>query len=131
MISLNKLYNNIYNDIQVKQKGFKVKKFFSVIDWKLIFIILLPVWFYILVRFFVTYSPHSICIFKNLTGHDCWGCGMTRAFNALFKLDFTAAYNFNPRIVILAPLMLYIWLETLIKYIRRKNNNTLNKVTNR
>ena len=101
------------------------------IDWKLVTIILLPVMFYIGVRFLVSYSTHSICIFKFFTGHECLGCGMTRAFNALFQMNFKAAYAFNPRIVIVAPLMLYIWIETLVKHLKHNNKNTLSEVTDR
>ena len=80
---------------------------------KKLIIILLPLLFYIVVRSLVEYSPTSICLFKLLTGHNCWGCGITRAFNELFQLNFIDAYNYNPRIIIIVPLMLWIWIETL------------------
>ena len=108
-----------------------MKNKLSNIDWKLVFILILPVLFYAVVRVLTTYSPHSICLFKLFTGHECWGCGITRAFAALFQLNFKQAYTYNPRIIIIAPLMIYIWLETLIKYIKHKNINTLSKVTNK
>ena len=102
-----------------------------VIDWKFIAILCLPVIFCIAVKLSVNYSPHSLCLFKNFTGHECWGCGMTRAFNALLNLDFKRAYAFNPRVVIVAPLMVYIWLETLIKYVKHKKNNTISEIADR
>ncbi len=91
---------------------------------KIIIISLMPAIFYICVKWLVTYNPHSICLFKLLTGHECWGCGITRAFNALFNMQFTKAYEYNPRIVIVAPLMLVIWLQTLTKEIKLTKNNT-------
>lgn len=91
---------------------------------KIIIISLMPVFFYIGVKFMVAYNPHSICLCKLLTGHECWGCGITRAFNALFNMQFTKAYEYNPRIVIVAPLMLVIWLQTLTKEIKLTKNNT-------
>ena len=85
---------------------------------KIILIIILPLLFYIAVRSLVEYSPTSICLFKLLTGHDCWGCGITRAFNELFQLNFIKAYNYNPRIIIIAPLMLWVWIITFKKAIK-------------
>jgi len=83
----------------------------------LIFIALLPIICYVGVKLLIANVSHPICIFKILTGHDCWGCGMTRAFNALFDLHFREAYAFNPRIVIVAPLMLWIWINMLLKQV--------------
>lgn len=84
-----------------------------------IFIILsLPVIFYFGVYILVRYNSHSLCIFKFLTGKECWGCGMTRAFNELFHLNFYKAYSLNPRIAIVAPLLFYIWISTLIREIK-------------
>ena len=50
---------------------------------KIIVILLLPIFFYIGVRCIVGFNHHSICLFKLITGHECWGCGMTRAFDAV------------------------------------------------
>ena len=38
----------------------------------------------------------TICIIKNLFGIDCAGCGATRMFGALLKLDFYQAFRYNP-----------------------------------
>lgn len=37
-----------------------------------------------------------LCPFKALTGLPCPGCGMTHAFLALGRLDFSGAWNANP-----------------------------------
>ena len=87
---------------------------------KIILIILLPALFYIAVRSLVEYSPTSICLFKLLTRHDCWGCGITRAFNELFQLNFIKASDYNPRIILIAPLMLWVWITTLKNTIKVK-----------
>lgn len=68
----------------------------------------------------VTYNTHPICLFKNLTGYECWGCGMTRAFNALFHLKFKEAYNYNPRVYIASVIMLAVWIWLLRINIQRK-----------
>lgn len=36
------------------------------------------------------------CPIKFLTGISCAGCGMTRAFISLLKLDFSSAFYFHP-----------------------------------
>ncbi len=89
---------------------------------KIIVILLLPIFFYIGVRCIVGFNHHSICLFKLITGHECWGCGMTRAFDALFQFQFQKAFEFNPRIIIVAPLLFWVWLTTLKNALSQKNN---------
>ena len=36
------------------------------------------------------------CPFKWAFGVDCLGCGITRAYISLFKLDINGAFEFNP-----------------------------------
>ena len=36
------------------------------------------------------------CPIKYVTGISCAGCGMSRAWMALFRLDFKAAFNYHP-----------------------------------
>ncbi len=38
----------------------------------------------------------NACLFKNFTGIPCPGCGMTRAFFSLAKLDFSTAFYYHP-----------------------------------
>lgn len=51
----------------------------------------------------------SICIFKVYTGLPCPGCGMTRAFMAVFHLDFHTAFFWHPLwpLVLIGPLLYY------------------------
>ncbi len=46
----------------------------------------------------------ALCPFKAVTGLPCPGCGMTRAFLALGRLDFAGAYAWNPLVFPLAAL---------------------------
>lgn len=45
---------------------------------------------------------------------------MTRAFYSLIHGDFHSAYEYNHSIIIVAPLMIYIWIKMLLQ-------NTTNK----
>lgn len=47
-----------------------------------------------------------LCPFRALTGLPCPGCGMTRAFLALGRLDFAGAWAYNPLSLPLAALTL-------------------------
>ena len=55
----------------------------------------------------------SVCLFKNLFGVECYGCGMTRAIFSLIYLDFAGAYHFNHLVVIVAPILIYIWIKSI------------------
>jgi hypothetical protein len=57
----------------------------------------------------------ELCLSKNLFGKECIGCGMTRAIIKILHFDFKAAYDLNYRVVIVFPLLAYIWLKTIIK----------------
>ena len=70
---------------------------------------------------FVAIMPVS-CVFHTITGIYCPACGITRAFNELFSLHFQKAYEYNPRIIIVAPLMLFIWISTLIREIKLRKS---------
>ena len=49
--------------------------------------------------------PHTtLCLFKAVTGLPCPGCGMTRAFLALGRLDLAGACAQNPLVFPLAAL---------------------------
>lgn len=43
------------------------------------------------------------CVFHELTGLYCPGCGITRAAVSLLQLDFAQAFRFNPLLFFLFP----------------------------
>jgi hypothetical protein len=59
-------------------------------------------------------SQHSVCLIKNITGHECYGCGMTRAIFSAIHLHFRDAFMFNRLFIIVFPILIYIWLKMLI-----------------
>jgi hypothetical protein len=59
-------------------------------------------------------SQNSICLYKNLTGNECYGCGMTRAIISAIHLKFEKAFYYNKLFLIVLPILTYIWVKTLI-----------------
>lgn len=59
-------------------------------------------------------NQHSICLFLNITGHECYGCGMTRAVFAAIHLRFNDAFHFNRLSPVVVPLLVYIWVKTIL-----------------
>jgi hypothetical protein len=50
------------------------------------------------------------CMFRELTGLWCPGCGLTRLVLALMELDFLQAFRYNRLVFFLAPLFVLYWL---------------------
>lgn len=48
------------------------------------------------------------CFFRHFFGIICPGCGMTRAVLSVFRLDFAAAFRYNPLVFALPYIGLYI-----------------------
>ena len=66
---------------------------------------------------------HTLCLWHNLTGENCWGCGMLRALVSVCYLDFTAAWEYHKAVIVVAPLMLWIWLSWIAGIIRREKEH--------
>lgn len=62
---------------------------------------------------FLVLSEHSVCLFANLTGHPCPGCGLTRAALALLQGHFSRATHIHPLIWVCLPLLLALTIEGL------------------
>lgn len=56
---------------------------------------------------------HIPCLFRSLFGINCPGCGMSRAIGALIKGDLEGAWQYNPQLFIVIPILfialLYQW----------------------
>ena len=74
-----------------------------------ILIIGLPIWGILFANLAVAAHFKNFCLIKFLTHHECWGCGLTRAFVEFCKFNFKHAYNYNPLIFIVVPVLLIIW----------------------
>lgn len=69
------------------------------------------------------------CLFNNIFGVECYGCGMTRAFYNFSKFNFREAIRQNFLIIIAAPLSICIYFDFLRKGVLkqiRKNGGESN-----
>lgn len=57
----------------------------------------------------------GICLFKNLLGYECPGCGMTRAFRAAVRGDVLAAIRYNASIVVVFPLVCLVTAKAVVR----------------
>jgi len=63
---------------------------------------------------------HSFCIYSNLLGVKCAGCGVTRGFCAFMHFDFSLSYSLNPVFTFsVFPITLFLMLEDTISIILR------------
>ena len=86
----------------------------KVIYFIIINIVLISVLYYIPIKS----DGISICIIKRITGNECWNCGMTRAFLSILHFDFKAAYQYNPKVIVVFPLTVGAYLCYWIKKIK-------------
>lgn len=62
------------------------------------------------------------CMFYHITGIPCPGCGITRAYLAAFRLDFTQAFRMHPLWPVTVPLLiLSLWKNGRIFRSERAN----------
>jgi len=57
------------------------------------------------------------CWFYELTGLYCAGCGSGRAFLAILRADFYAAFRFQPLMIIFLPFLCYYCLKQYIAFV--------------
>lgn len=51
------------------------------------------------------------CPILRITGLPCPGCGMTRAWLSVLRLDFAAAFSYNPMFWAVPVLCLMLWFD--------------------
>ena len=61
------------------------------------------------------------CVFHLVTGLKCPGCGVSRMLLSLFRLDFSAAFEYNAVLLCILPVLLPLLMLPLIRYIRTGN----------
>jgi len=90
-------------------------------------ILFFPITIY-LVPFTWIEHQHSVCLYKNFTGHECFGCGMTRAIFSALHFQFIIAFNYNKLFVVVLPLLIYVWIMKVIKYFHYIGCNKINSI---
>ena len=78
--------------------------------WRAVAVALLPLLIYLVPERWIM-QGHTLCLVHNLFGVECWGCGMTRAFFSLMYGRIGQAWEYNPLITVVFPLLLWIWCK--------------------
>ena len=58
------------------------------------------------------------CVFNQITGLKCPGCGVSRMCLALLQLDFSRAFSWNPAVMICLPMLVYFVGYLSYRYVR-------------
>ena len=68
------------------------------------------------------------CMFRLLTGWDCPGCGSQRAVHALLHGDFGAAWEANPFLLCVLPLLALMGYAAAVRVKRPRLYAALNSI---
>jgi hypothetical protein len=79
------------------------------------FLLIGPVVLFILPADFFDHSTIELCLSKILFDRSCIGCGITRAVMHFIHLEFDMAMQYNKLVVLVIPLILYLWGKELFK----------------
>jgi hypothetical protein len=86
--------------------------------YKIIFLAIpIAIW---LVNYQSTDNDFSFCIFKNLFGIKCYGCGLTRGLSAMLHLDFKRMYALNKINLITIPLLSFLYVKKVLVLFDKK-----------
>lgn len=69
----------------------------------------------------------SFCIFFNLTGNECFGCGLTRAFFNMTRFNLVTSLNYNKLILFFGPAIVISYIYEIIhstRYIINQRNSS-------
>lgn len=95
-------------------------------------LILVAPFFLYLIPLDAIFHGTTLCLIKNTFGVECYGCGMTRALFSLLYLDFDGAFHYNRLVVIVAPVLIFIWIKSIIfSFRKRKKINTFGPNTSK
>ena len=94
--------------------NYKIVKILSVI-----ILVLIPI---ILFIFPANYfdNGESVCLSVFFFDQECYACGMTRAVMHFIHLEFNEAYNYNPLVIFVFPILFLIWLKMLLFFFNIK-----------
>ena len=64
------------------------------------------------------------CVFREVTGLQCPGCGISRMCIALLKLDLRGAFAANPVALVLLPFLGAILADITVRYVKTGSKET-------
>lgn len=88
-------------------------------------IIVLIVIFLIYAVLIISFDIGIPCVFYEITGLYCPGCGITRLCLSLFEGDIYQAFRYNPIIFINLPILFILFVLNIFL----KNNKNIKKIT--
>lgn len=59
--------------------------------------------------------PFPKCIFKQITGWDCAGCGSQRMLHALLHGDLKSAWHYNAGIIVGMPVLIIMLIASVFR----------------
>ena len=62
------------------------------------------------------------CVVNSIFGIYCPGCGITRMFISIVKLDFYQAFRYNPMVFLLLPFFIFYGILEVRAIIYKKDN---------
>jgi nitrate reductase gamma subunit len=103
----------------------KIKKYKFLI--MVLFFVIALILYSVLFRFGIVIP----CVFHELTGLYCPGCGVTRMMFSLLKLDFYQAFRYNNLVFLSIPLILFYFCDFIIKRFHNKSNYLYQKISDK
>ena len=88
-------------------------------------IIVLIVIFFLYTVLIISFDIGIPCVFYEITGLYCPGCGITRLCLSLFEGDVYQAFRYNPIIFIDLPILFILFVLNIFF----KNNKNIKKIT--
>ena len=58
----------------------------------------------------------TFCLFKNMTGSECYGCGLLRGISAFLHLDFSWVYHLNRLNIVTIPLLIFVYIREWMRW---------------
>ncbi|MBO5272475.1 MAG: DUF2752 domain-containing protein [Muribaculaceae bacterium] len=73
----------------------------------------------VLIALYFFFNPENHffpkCIFKQLTGWDCAGCGSQRMLHALLHGDFAKAWSYNSGLIVGIPIIAIMFISSAFR----------------
>ena len=88
---------------------------------RFLFLISIPLITIVIANIDLNTKP-TICLFNNILGKECLGCGITKAILSLIKgqLNQAAHYNFN--VIFVFPILLTVWIKKIFQSYKLLSN---------